>query len=140
MKTNSDQIDRRTVLKGSAAALTALGLAPAIPWTFLPAKTYTSPINGKGDTKVNTVRTKDGAEIYYRDWGTGRPIVFSHGWPLSSEAWSGQMFFFAQRGYRVIAHDRRGHGRSAQTPTHNDMNSYADDLAAVMDHLDVKGA
>jgi len=89
---------------------------------------------------MNTVRTKDGAEIYYRDWGAGQPIVFSHGWPLSSEAWSGQMLFFAQHGYRVIAHDRRGHGRSTQTPTHNDMNSYADDLAAVMDQLDVKNA
>jgi len=89
---------------------------------------------------MNTVRTKDEAEIYYRDWGAGQPIVFSHGWPLSSEAWSGQMLFFAQRGYRVIAHDRRGHGRSTQTPTHNDMNSYADDLAAVMDQLDVKNA
>lgn len=89
---------------------------------------------------MNTVKTKDGAEIYYRDWGTGQTIVFSHGWPLSSDAWSGQMLFFAQQGYRVIAHDRRGHGRSTQTPTHNDMNSYADDLAAVLDQLDVKNA
>jgi non-heme chloroperoxidase len=89
---------------------------------------------------MNTVRTNDGAEIYYRDWGTGQPIVFSHGWPLSSDAWSGQMLFFAQHGYRVIAHDRRGHGHSTQTADHNDMNSYADDLAAVMDQLDVKDA
>ena len=89
---------------------------------------------------MNTVRTKDGAEIYYRDWGAGQAIVFSHGWPLSSDAWAGQMLFFAQHGYRVIAHDRRGHGRSTQTPTHNDMNSYADDLAAVMDQLDLKNA
>jgi non-heme chloroperoxidase len=89
---------------------------------------------------MSSVKTKDGAEIYYRDWGAGQPIVFSHGWPLSSDAWSGQMFFFAQQGYRVIAHDRRGHGRSTQTPAYNDMNSYADDLAAVMDHLDVKKA
>src|SRR5262249_41552587 len=84
------------------------------------------------------VKTKDGAEIYYRDWGAGQPIVFSHGWPLSSDAWSGQMLFFAQHGYRVIAHDRRGHGRSTQTATHNDMNSYADDLAAVLDQWDLK--
>jgi len=89
---------------------------------------------------MNTVRTKDGAEIYYREWGTGQPIVFSHGWPLSGEAWSGQMLFFAQHGYRVIAHDRRGHGRSTQTATHNDMNSYADDLAALMEQLDVNNA
>src|SRR5258707_3988526 len=138
MKSNSDQLDRRSILKRGAAALTALGLSPAIPSTFLPASTYASSITGKGDTKMNTVKTKDGAEIYYRDWGAGQPIVFSHGWPLSSEAWSGQMLFFVQHGYRVIAHDRRGHGRSTQTPTHNDMNSYADDLAAVMDQLDVK--
>src|SRR4051812_39473355 len=97
-------------------------------------------LSKKGDTKMNTVRTKDGAEIYYRDWGAGQPIVFSHGWPLSSEAWSGQMLFFAYQGYRVIAHDRRGHGRSTQTPTHNDMDSYADDLAAVMDQLELKNA
>ncbi len=89
---------------------------------------------------MSTVRTKDGTEIYYRDWGTGQAIVFSHGWPLSSDAWSGQMLYFAQHGYRVIAHDRRGHGRSTQTPAHNDMNSYADDLAAVMDHLDLRHA
>jgi non-heme chloroperoxidase len=140
MKNNSDQLDRRSMLKRGAAALTALGLSPAIPLTFVPASTYASSVTRKGDTKVNTVKTKDGAEIYYRDWGAGQPIVFSHGWPLSSEAWSGQMLFFAQHGYRVIAHDRRGHGRSTQTATHNDMNSYADDLAAVMDQLDLKNA
>ena len=89
---------------------------------------------------MNTVRTKDGADIYYRDWGTGQAIVFSHGWPLSSEACSGQMLFFARQGYRVIAHDRRGHGRSTQTPAHNDMNSYADDLAALMEELDLENA
>jgi len=89
---------------------------------------------------MSTVETKDGAEIYYREWGKGPAMVFSHGWPLSSEAWSGQMLFFAERGYRVIAHDRRGHGKSTQTAEHNDMNSYADDLAVVMDKLDVKDA
>ena len=89
---------------------------------------------------MTTVVTNDGAEIHYKDWGTGQPVVFSHGWPLSSEAWAGQMLFFVQRGYRVIAHDRRGHGRSTQTFTHNDMDSYADDLAAVMDKLDLNDA
>ena len=89
---------------------------------------------------MSTITTKDGAEIYYKDWGTGQPVVFSHGWPLSSEAWAGQMLFLAQNGYRAIAHDRRGHGRSSQTSSHNDMNSYADDLAALLDHLDVKNA
>ena len=89
---------------------------------------------------MNTVTTKDGAEIYYKDWGAGQPVVFSHGWPLSSDAWAGQMLCLAQHGYRVIAHDRRGHGRSSQTSAGNDMNTYADDLAAVMDHLDLKNA
>ena len=89
---------------------------------------------------MTTVTTKDGAEIYYKDWGAGQPVVLSHGWPLSSEAWAGQMLFLAQHGYRVIAHDRRGHGRSSQTSSGNDMNTYADDLAAVMDHLDLKNA
>lgn len=82
-----------------------------------------------------TLTTKDGAQIYYKDWGSGQPVVFSHGWPLSSDAWSGQMLFLSQRGYRTIAHDRRGHGRSTQTSSHNDMDSYADDLAALIDHL-----
>jgi non-heme chloroperoxidase len=89
---------------------------------------------------MTTVMTKDGAEIYYKDWGAGQPVVFSHGWPLSSEAWAGQMLFFAQHGYRVIAHDRRGHGRSSQPSSGNDMDTYADDLAAVIDHLDLKNA
>ena len=73
--------------------------------------------------------TKDGVEIYYKDWGTGRPIVFHHGWPLTSDDWDAQMLFFLQRGYRVIAHDRRGHGRSTQTATGNDMDTYANDVA-----------
>jgi non-heme chloroperoxidase len=73
---------------------------------------------------MTTVTTKDGTEIYYKDWGTGQPVVFSHGWPLSSEAWAIQMLFLSQNGYRVIAHDRRGHGRSSQTSSGNDMNTY----------------
>jgi non-heme chloroperoxidase len=85
-----------------------------------------------------TITVKDGTEIYYKDWGTGQPIVFSHGWPLSGEDWEGQMLFFGQRGYRVIAHDRRGHGRSTQTWDGNDMDTYADDLAALFEHLDLK--
>lgn len=88
---------------------------------------------------MSTFMTKDGTEIYYKDWGTGEPVVFSHGWPLSSEAWAGQMLFLAQHGYRVIAHDRRGHGRSSQAASGNDMNTYADDLAAMIEHLDLNG-
>ena len=87
-----------------------------------------------------TVRTKDGTEIYYRDWGKGQPIVFSHGWPLSGDAFEDQMFYLASRGYRCIAHDRRGHGRSSQPWDGNDMDQYADDLAAVVEALDLKDA
>jgi len=89
---------------------------------------------------MTTITTKDGTEIYYKDWGKGQPIVFSHGWPLSADAWDAQMLFLGQHGYRVIAHDRRSHGRSSQTWDGNDMDTYADDLAAVMDALDVKNA
>ena len=87
-----------------------------------------------------TITTKDGVEIFYKDWGSGQPIVFSHGWPLSGDDWDGQMLFFGQRGYRVIAHDRRGHGRSTQTWDGNEMNTYADDLAALIEKLDLKDA
>lgn len=89
---------------------------------------------------MSTITTKDGTEIFYKDWGEGQPIVFSHGWPLSADAWDAQMFFFGERGYRVIAHDRRGHGRSSQTWTGNDMDTYADDLAALIDHLNLRDA
>ena len=87
---------------------------------------------------MSTITTKDGRQIYYKDWGTGPAITFSHGWPLNADAWDGQMLFLAQRGFRVVAHDRRGHGRSTQTPVGNDMNGYADDLAAVIETLDLK--
>ena len=89
---------------------------------------------------MNTVTTKDGTQIYYKDWGVGQPIVFSHGWPLSADDWDAQMSFFLNHGYRVIAHDRRGHGRSAQTDSGHDMDHYADDLAALTAHLDLKNA
>jgi non-heme chloroperoxidase len=84
--------------------------------------------------------TKDGVEIFYKDWGSGQPIVFSHGWPLSSDDWDAQMLFFVAKGFRVIAHDRRGHGRSAQVADGHDMDHYADDLAALIAHLDLKNA
>jgi non-heme chloroperoxidase len=87
-----------------------------------------------------TVTTKDGTQIYYKDWGTGQPIVFSHGWPLTADDWDAQMMFFGQNGYRVIAHDRRGHGRSTQTWDGNDMDTYADDLATLTEKLDLKNA
>jgi non-heme chloroperoxidase len=87
-----------------------------------------------------TIKTKDGTEIYYKDWGAGQPIVFSHGWPLSADDWDPQMLFFVSKGFRVVAHDRRGHGRSSQTSDGHDMDHYAADLAALTAHLDLKNA
>ena len=89
---------------------------------------------------MGTITTSDGTEIFYKDWGSGQPVVFSHGWPLSADDWDIQMMFFLQHGYRVIAHDRRGHGRSTQTATGHDMDHYADDLAALTAHLDLHDA
>ncbi len=84
--------------------------------------------------------TSDDVTLFFKDWGRGQPIVFSHGWPLSSDDWDNQMLFFLQRGFRVIAHDRRGHGRSTQTPYGHDIDHYADDLAALVEHLDLHDA
>src|ERR1044071_2511578 len=89
---------------------------------------------------MSTIAAKDGTQIYYKDWGTGPVVTFSHGWPLSSDAWDGQMLFLAQKGFRVVAHDRRGHGRSSQASSRNDMDGYADDLAAVIEALDLRDA
>jgi non-heme chloroperoxidase len=89
---------------------------------------------------MSTITTKDGTEIYYNDWGSGTAVVFSHGWPLSADAFEDQMYFLASHGYRCIAHDRRGHGRSSQPWQGNEMNTYADDLAALTEALDLKGA
>ena len=89
---------------------------------------------------MSTITAKDGTEIYYKDWGSGPVVTFSHGWPLSADAWDGQMHFLAQNGFRVVGHDRRGHGRSSQASTGNDMDGYADDLAAVIEALDLTDA
>ena len=89
---------------------------------------------------MSTIKVKDGTEIYYKDWGTGQPIVFHHGWPLSGDDWDGQMMFFLQQGYRVIAHDRRGHGRSGQTSEGHNMDTYVDDVAELTAALDLKDA
>ena len=96
-------------------------------------------VAAQGLQAVNTITSKDGTQIYYKDWGRGPVVTFSHGWPLNSDAWDGQMHFLVQQGFRVIAHDRRGHGRSEQASSNNDMNGYADDLAALIETLDLVG-
>jgi non-heme chloroperoxidase len=129
---------RRALLAGSvgiAAAAAALGAAAAAP-----KKKTAAPMAMPTRMEDGYVTTTDGVKIYYKDWGSGQPIVFSHGWPLSADDWDAQMMFFGQHGYRVIAHDRRGHGRSTQTDTGNDMDHYAADLAALTAHLDLKNA
>ncbi|MBF6989476.1 MULTISPECIES: alpha/beta fold hydrolase [Cupriavidus] len=99
-----------------------------------------APASGSATKQGHYVTTKDGTRIFYKDWGTGSPVVFSHGWPLNADAWDAQMLFLVQKGFRVIAHDRRGHGRSDQPAQGNNMDTYADDLAALLDALDIKGA
>ena len=133
-------LSRRDVLiRGTAVtAGAALGITPFR--TAAPADTSTSSDKSQGRNQMPSITTKDGVEIFYKDWGTGQPIVFSHGWPLSADDWDAQMMFFLNHGYRVIAHDRRGHGRSTQTSSGHDMDHYADDLAALTAHLDLKNA
>ena len=128
-------LQRRNLLLGSAAviagALSATGVAQAAGAT---------PSKGAQAVTCNTITTKDGTQIYYKEWGTGQPVVFHHGWPLSGDDWDTQMMFFASKGYRVIAHDRRGHGRSSPAAQGNDMDTYAADVAALAEHLGLKNA
>ena len=97
-------------------------------------------MNQNNQNSETRITTKDGTQIYYKDWGNGQPVVFTHGWPLSADAFEDQMFFLASRGFRCITHDRRGHGRSSQTWGGNDMDIYAEDLAALVEPLDLKDA
>jgi non-heme chloroperoxidase len=109
-----------------------------MPYRATVRSTLQTPTNRR--RTVDTITTTDGVRIFYKDWGSGQPIVFSHGWPLSADDWDTQMLFFLLNGYRVIAHDRRGHGRSEQVGDGHDMEHYADDLAALTDHLDLRDA
>jgi non-heme chloroperoxidase len=128
---------RRDVLAASVMVAATAGLSAAAVAESSQQKPALSS-EPKGTRKVNMITAKDGTQIYYKDWGRGPVVTFSHGWPLNADAWDGQMLFLAQQGFRVIAHDRRGHGRSEQASSNNDMNGYADDLAAVIETLDLK--
>ena len=140
---NHENVDgsRRNILIGGAAIVATMGLpTPALAVHPEAVNAPASHKNNQGEGHVNTATTKDGTKIYFKDWGTGQPVVFSHGWPLTADAWDAQMLFLGQNGYRVIAHDRRGHGRSSQPWNGNDMNTYADDLAELIENLDLKNA
>jgi len=132
---------RRNLLQNGAAIAASLALPmSALAADKAAASKPATPGHAHPKQAANTIMTKDGTQIYYKDWGTGRPVVFSHGWPLTADAWEGQMVYLGERGYRAIAHDRRGHGRSGQPWNGNDMDTYADDLATLIDTLDLKDA
>jgi non-heme chloroperoxidase len=131
------QMSRRHFVAAAAASTAALALPHSA--TAAALSHVSTPQHSK-ENPMDMITVKDGTQIFYKDWGTGQPIVFSHGWPLSADDWDAQMMFFLNHGYRVIAHDRRGHGRSSQTAEGHDMDHYADDLAALTAHLDLRNA
>ncbi|MDO1582543.1 alpha/beta hydrolase [Rhizobium oryzicola] len=138
VNSNLPMATRRTVLLTGGSLIAAIGLSPQ---AFAQGQSHSSQL---GDISMSngTITTKDGTRIFYKDWGpkTAQPIVFHHGWPLSADDWDNQMLYFLSKGFRVIAHDRRGHGRSDQTDHGNDMDTYASDVAALAKHLDLKNA
>src|SRR6202451_512124 len=132
-----NRLTRRDALAGCAGLLAVATISDSGPASA--ATRSTKPI---GDRSMSMLTTKDGVQIFYKDWGSkdAQPVVFHHGWPLSSDDWDAQMLFFLSKGYRVVAHDRRGHGRSSQVGTGHDMDHYASDASAVAEHLDLKNA
>jgi non-heme chloroperoxidase len=132
-------LSRREILIGCAATMAVAGLPfPAVVGQPKSAGALALRKQDKGETHMSTITTKDGTSIFYKDWGAGPTVVFSHGWPLSADAWDAQMLFLGQQGYRVIAHDRRGHGRSEQTWTGNDYDTFSDDFADLLEKLDLR--
>ena len=133
--------DNPKTLSRRAAITAGASLAAAIPLAAMTSGAQAAPAPAAAIKRTaSTITTRDGVELYYKDWGSGQPVVFCHGWPLNSDSWESQMFHLANNGFRVIAHDRRGHGRSSQPWTGNDMDHYADDLAQVIEALDLKNA
>lgn len=127
----------------TTGAIAAAAMAVGVPALAAQKTQSAAPSTGKSDGNASgsgMITVKDGTRIFYKDWGTGQPIVFHHGWPLSSDDWDTQLLFFLNKGFRVIAHDRRGHGRSSQTAVGNDMDTYAADVAELMAHLDIRNA
>jgi non-heme chloroperoxidase len=137
MSQSNTEATRRTVMTAGLGIAAAAVAAPLASTAQAATKQHAK---AKETMSSGTITTKDGTEIFYKDWGTGQPVVFHHGWPLSADDWDAQMLFFLNQGYRVIAHDRRGHGRSSQTASGNEMDTYAADVAALVAHLDLKDA
>jgi non-heme chloroperoxidase len=134
---------RRFLADATKASVAVAGIAAGIGGTFATPEAQAKAVtvaSGRSASNGDYLTVKDGTRIFFRDWGTGPVVTFSHGWPLTADAWDAQMLFLSAQGFRVIAHDRRGHGRSSQPWTGNDMDTYADDLAALLDALDVKNA
>jgi non-heme chloroperoxidase len=141
-ETTTVNLSRRTALFSSAGAAAAAVAAVAVPLAAMSDAAEAAPVAKGGPVaqSVSTITTRDGVEIYYKDWGprTGQPVVLSHGWPLNADSWESAAFHLANNGFRVITHDRRGHGRSSQPWDGNDMDHYADDLAQLIEKLDLK--